>query len=173
MSATILQMRQRSYKSANKTDWFLPSFDELDAMYDNLKAQGVGEFADESYWSSSEYNANGASSINFTDGTPSLNMGKLSPIHVRACRSFTAGIGTYSLRDIGPGGGLIFYILNDTTYFESAIMDQDVSESWSNVSGSIGTTSTAIGEGSNNTDEIISQGGFTSGAAKVCKDLIL
>jgi hypothetical protein len=173
MSATILQMRQRSYKSANKTDWFLPSLSELDAMYDNLKVEGVGEFANESYWSSSEYNSNGASSINFIDGTTSLNMGKLSPVRVRACRSFIGNIGEYSLRSTGPGGGLIFYILDDTKYYESAIMDQDISESWSNVSGTIGTTGTAIGDGFDNTDKIIAQAGFTGGAAKICKDLIL
>ena len=173
MSGQIDQYRQRVFKSYANTDWFLPSRDELDAMYDNLKTYGVGEFVNDSYWSSSEYNANGANSINFTDGTMSLNMGKLSPIRVRACRSFIGNVGEYALRSTGPGGGLIFYILDDTKYYEAAAMDQDESESWSNVSGAIGTTGTAIGDGFDNTDEIIGQVGFTDGAAKVCKDLIL
>jgi hypothetical protein len=42
-------------------DWFLPSKEELDLMYDYLHKKGVGGFADVSYWSSSEddnyYNA--------------------------------------------------------------------------------------------------------------------
>lgn len=51
-------------------DWFLPSKDELNAMYSILGAASptIGSFAKSFYWSSSEYDFNNAWTVNFKDG---------------------------------------------------------------------------------------------------------
>jgi len=69
------------------TDWFLPSKDELNLMYENLKVFGVGSFADSTYWSSSEYSANYAWYQGFYAGYQ-LSYYKYSTDRVRAVRAF-------------------------------------------------------------------------------------
>jgi hypothetical protein len=46
-------------------DWFLPSKDELDLIYENLYKKNLGGFSDSGYWSSSEYSAKFAWGQNF------------------------------------------------------------------------------------------------------------
>jgi len=50
------------------SDWHLPSKEELNALYVNLKQIGVGGFADDGYWSSTEVNYGGAWLQYFDDG---------------------------------------------------------------------------------------------------------
>lgn len=69
------------------SDWFLPSEDELAAMYTNLKAAGLGSFADVFYWASTEASANNARIIDFTDGTFTF-AGKSGGNRIRAVRAF-------------------------------------------------------------------------------------
>jgi len=68
-------------------DWFLPSKDELNLMYKNLKVADIGDFADGNYWSSSEYFSNVAWSQYFTSGDQYVNF-KFLVIRVRAVRAF-------------------------------------------------------------------------------------
>jgi hypothetical protein len=72
-------------------DWFLPSRDELKAMYDNLKMSGKGSFdtgpLTAYYWSSSEDSSSKAWYILFADGVASTNDKDLVS-RVRAARRF-------------------------------------------------------------------------------------
>ena len=69
------------------TDWYLPSKDELDLMYTNLKAAGLSSFSSDFYWSSSEYSYGSAWLQDFRNGTKSANV-KFGKLDVRAVRSF-------------------------------------------------------------------------------------
>jgi len=71
-------------------DWFLPSKDELDLMYKNLKQENTGGFGTRiSYWSSSQVNKECAWYQNFGNGRQ-YNYGnyKYDGFMVRAIRSF-------------------------------------------------------------------------------------
>ena len=68
-------------------DWFLPSKDELDLMYKNLDVRGVGSFANDGYWSSSENNSDGAWLQYFFDGSQNYNSRYLEG-RVRPVRAF-------------------------------------------------------------------------------------
>ena len=69
-------------------NWFLPSKDELNLMYTNLKVAGIGSFADDYYWSSSESYDIAAYGQNFYNGTQNGSAGKYTPLQVRAIRAF-------------------------------------------------------------------------------------
>jgi hypothetical protein len=68
-------------------DWFLPSKDELNLMYANLKEKGMGEFGSGWYWSSSEYSADHSWIQYFGDGSQDY-YDKISSGRVRAVRAF-------------------------------------------------------------------------------------
>jgi hypothetical protein len=167
-------------------DWFLPSLDELNQMYINLHQEGVGGFNTNGYyWTSSEYSTFFAWKQTFDGGNQIRTQTKAgSKSRVRSCRTFTDSIGAYSLRDTGPGTGLIFYI-DGTTYYESAPYDQtgtvlDDLAYWcdNDLGGTIlGASGTAIGTGKSNTTTMINYSGYgDSGwlvAAKLSDDLII
>ncbi|GHT82781.1 hypothetical protein FACS1894137_02340 [Spirochaetia bacterium] len=69
-------------------DWFLPSKDELNFMYTNLKVKGLGGFQNAEYWSSSEYSNNGAWYQVFSDGRQKHYYDKVNTFCVRAVRAF-------------------------------------------------------------------------------------
>jgi hypothetical protein len=71
-------------------DWFLPSKDELNLMYTNLRKKGLGDFEYTWYWSSSEYGSIDGWEQRFSDGAQDDggNVFKTSEINVRAVRAF-------------------------------------------------------------------------------------
>jgi len=81
-----------AYASDGYDDWYLPSKDELEEIYNSI-AQGsaegnIGVFQNHLYWSSSEFNINGAWGFNFANNGGASADGKSNTFRVRAIRSF-------------------------------------------------------------------------------------
>jgi hypothetical protein len=68
------------------TDWYLPSKDELDLIYQNQAA--IGGFNNGLYWSSSQSTSTTAFYKNFSNGNSSSNFKSSYYYRVRAIRSF-------------------------------------------------------------------------------------
>ena len=69
------------------SDWFLPSKDELNLMYQNLKPAGIGGLAEGTYWSSSEVSSYHTWLQNFYSGSQH-SYDKSTNFRVRAVRAF-------------------------------------------------------------------------------------
>jgi len=69
-----------------KSDWFLPSRDELALIYANRVI--IGGLAADTYWSSTEYNRGGAWVQYFYNGLQSPNYKGGPPLSVRPVRAF-------------------------------------------------------------------------------------
>jgi hypothetical protein len=84
---TIASKNSLLYEQQNKIDWFLPSKDELTIIYNSLHLQGIGNFENVKYWSSSQDVIDKAHSIDFSTGTiESTN--KTAILKVRPIRYF-------------------------------------------------------------------------------------
>lgn len=76
------------YTGGGNDDWFLPSKDELNLMYQNLKVQGLGGFSAVGfYWSSSEGSEDGAWYQKFGTGSQ-LDNYRFIEYRVRPVRAF-------------------------------------------------------------------------------------
>jgi len=75
----------RDYNGGGYTDWYLPSKDELNLLYENKTA--IGGFPDNYYWSSTENDNYGAWEQNFDNGFQN-GSDKNVTIDVRAVRAF-------------------------------------------------------------------------------------
>ena len=78
----------RDYQGGGYTDWYLPSRDEQELMWENLYVWDVaGLVSGNSYWSSSEYDATRAWYYRFNDHTKSQAL-KTANAYVRSVRQF-------------------------------------------------------------------------------------
>ena len=75
------------YSNNDKSDWFLPSKDELNLMYSNLYANSMGGFAYDRYWSSSQA-TNGYDWFQYFNGGGQTNNYGSTSCYVRAIRAF-------------------------------------------------------------------------------------
>ncbi len=86
-AAYSVEAYSTTVNSTTYTDWFLPSIGELKLMYDNLIITGVGGFANNVYWSSSENDVGVAWLQLFDDGNQ-VSFNKYFTLPVRAVRAF-------------------------------------------------------------------------------------
>jgi hypothetical protein len=77
------------YSQGGYDDWYLPSKDELDFLYKNLKQKNLGGFSGGYYWSSSQYDyrPGNAWCQRFSDGDQDYYE-KKTTYSVRAIRAF-------------------------------------------------------------------------------------
>ncbi len=54
---------------AGYSDWYMPSLEEVQLIYDNLHKQGKGGFVNHTYWTSTEHSPSYAWEIDFGNGT--------------------------------------------------------------------------------------------------------
>jgi hypothetical protein len=69
-------------------DWYLPSIGELELMYNELHANGLGSFTTGNYWSSTENFSLGAWCFNFGTAERGNNQHKNTALTFRPIRSF-------------------------------------------------------------------------------------
>lgn len=82
-------MACQAYGGGGYSDWFLPSKDELEQMYLNLKRNEIGNFQEDTYWSSSEYFSDYAWQKYFRGGGAWLyNFTRDNSVRVRPVRAF-------------------------------------------------------------------------------------
>ena len=166
-----------AYTNNGKSDWYLPSINELAEMY--LNRSVLAGISATHYWSSSE-SGGSAWRLTFAGGTAGLSE-KRHGLRVRAIRAFTHGWVDVQ----GPGGGTVYYY-NPAGFACGANLDQtchflefaDASGSWDttgwnsavrfwsatpnlNVAG----TSRALGTGAKNTSLIVAGNGTLGYAA--------
>ena len=95
--ATSAAVVTRTYRGQGLTDWYLPSKDELNALY--AQKTSVGGLVDGTYWSSSENSANKASDQMFLNSTQFSSF-KGDTAYLRPIRAFGTAPTTISIANV-------------------------------------------------------------------------
>ena len=124
-----------AYTNGGKSDWFLPSMDELNEMckYARNTGQAAGAatvctggsdptargFSSDNYGSSTENSANIARLHSFVNGANGTGFKNFAFFRVRPIRAFGGTLscadgGTCAVGDTGPGGGIVFYVASSS-----------------------------------------------------------
>ena len=93
---TAAQKVPKNLSINGKTDWFLPSQEELNAMYTNLGATNKGQFTAQYYWSSTALDVYNAYAQNMSTGEELDDTGILNNKNMRNVAGNTPG--TYCVR---------------------------------------------------------------------------
>ena len=147
----------RAFGGGSKSDWYLPSKDELNQL--NLRNTTVGGFVGGAgYWSSSESTASGAWGQSFPEGTQ-LNFSKSFTQYVRPIRAFAPATQIAITRAaVGTQRGTAFttqpqitiqYTNNDTVTVSSAVVTATISSGGTLVGTTTATASSGVATFSN------------------------
>jgi len=108
-STTSAAVAALAYRGGGKSDWYLPSMEELAELSTERATVGlIGE--DLEYWSSVEDGIN-AAAVYLIDQDPDGAFSWSTKDQLRGVRAIRAGtLDTATVGDAGPGGGIIFYV---------------------------------------------------------------
>lgn len=84
-AAELCDSLSSAHGGSTYNDWFLPSLNELSALYTAVHL--LGGFASGAYWSSSEFNASNVSTVSFVNGSSNFHL-KSATYYVRCIRAF-------------------------------------------------------------------------------------
>jgi hypothetical protein len=117
-----------NYTLNGADDWYLPSINELTLMFQNLWANGMGNFnaLNGQYWSSTENSSAGSMIVSIAGALPPnyavTEDNKSFPDYIRPCRSFTVANNTY-LWSTGATTATINVTPTNTTTYTCTVTD--------------------------------------------------
>ena len=77
------------------SDWFLPSLEELAMIWSELASDGLGGFANHTYWSSTQADATQAFTVDMNNGSTNQHNKSQTNRHTRAARYYAIGTTTF------------------------------------------------------------------------------
>ena len=88
LSWTAAKNATENYRGGGYSDWRLPTKDELNLIYQNLRRKGLGAMGDDIHWTSTEFDASNAWYQSFGNGIQRQGNIRSFSLAVRAVREF-------------------------------------------------------------------------------------